>query len=336
MPPAEISVIVVNYGTADLAIEAVESVLSRRHGGRAVDVHLVDNASPGGDAARLAEAHATRGWGDRVTLYPETENHGFGRGNNLVFAALARRETPPRYVMLLNPDARLENEALEILAGFLDSHPTVAAAGAGISKPDGTPVTSAFRFPSAAWEFAAAVNFGPITRLFSAREVPLPPDHPAGRVDWVSGAAVMFRWDAVTAVGGFDPTFFLYFEEVDLMRRLARAGRETWSLPQARVAHAEGAATDVRSHDPVRRRQPRYWYESWRHYYSKHHGRLGALLAALGWLAGAALNGMIAPLRGQRLAAPRLFFRDFPGLVVLPLLRASPRAAGSEQGGNGP
>lgn len=320
MPPAEISVIVVNYGTADLAIEAVESVLSRRHGGRAVDLHLVDNASPGGDAARLAEAHAARGWGDRVTLYPETENHGFGRGNNLVFAALARRETPPRYVMLLNPDARLENEALEILAGFLDTHPTVAAAGAGISLPDGTKVTAAFRFPSAIWEFAAAVHFGPITRLFAAHEVALRPDQPKGPVDWVAGAAVMFRREALAAADGFDPDFFLYFEEVELMHRLRTAGGEIWYLPEARVIHIEGAATKVRSHDRAYRRKPNYWYESWRLYYLKAYGRTGALCAATGWLAGAALNGMIARIRGKPPAAPQAFLKDFTSNILWPLL----------------
>ncbi len=115
-----ISVIVVNYGTADLAIAAVESVLASAVAGYRVDVHLVDNASPGGDAAQLAEAARARGWGARVTLYPETTNHGFGRGNNLVLRALAARPVPPRYVFLLNPDAQLQNDVIPILADYLE------------------------------------------------------------------------------------------------------------------------------------------------------------------------------------------------------------------------
>ena len=324
--PAQISVIVVNYGTAELAIAAVDSVLERRHGGRAVDMHLVDNASPGGDAARLAAAHAERGWGARVTLYPETVNHGFGRGNNLVLRALAARPVPPVHVMLLNPDARLDNEAIDILAGFLDGHPAAVAAGAGIALPDGTPATAAFRFPSAAWDFAAAVNLGPVTRLFSRFSVPLPPGQPRGRVDWVAGAAVMFRRESLAALGGFDPAFFLYFEEVELMHRLKAAGGEIWYLPEARVVHVEGASTAVRSGD-ARRRRPGYWYESWLHYHRKTQGRAGALAAALCWLAGAALNGAVAPLRGQAPAAPRGFFGDFTGRVLLPLLGVRRRGA---------
>ena len=62
---ADIAVIVVNYAAADLAVAAVQSVLDRGHPGHRVRVHVVDNASPGDDAARLARAAAERGWGDR-------------------------------------------------------------------------------------------------------------------------------------------------------------------------------------------------------------------------------------------------------------------------------
>ena len=124
-------------------------MLGRDHGGRTVEVHLVDNASPGDDAARLAAAHAKHGWNGRVTLHLEDVNHGFGRGNNLVLEKLAARATPPDKVMLLNPDARLENEAIAILADFLDAHPRAGLAGrADRAGPAEIPVSSAFRFHS--------------------------------------------------------------------------------------------------------------------------------------------------------------------------------------------
>ena len=108
-----VAVVIVNYGTADLTIAAVRSVLTRDHGGRPVEVHVVDNASPGDDAARLAGV-----FGDEasVTLWPETVNHGFGGGNNVALRALLAREMPPDYVFLLNPDARLDNEAIDRLS----------------------------------------------------------------------------------------------------------------------------------------------------------------------------------------------------------------------------
>jgi GT2 family glycosyltransferase len=322
-----VAVVIVNYGTAELAADAVDSVLARRHGGRTVEVHLVDNASPGGDAARLSAAHAERGWGDRVRLWPEPENHGFGRGNNVVLRHLAAAAAPPAYVFLLNPDARLKNEAIAILADTLDARPRAAFAGARIEKPDGTAVSAAFRFPSPAGEFVRALGFGPVSRLVPRAQVPLPPDTPEGPVDWVAGAAVLMRFAAIRDLGFFDPAYFLYYEEVDLMHRAARAGWETLYVPRAEAVHAEGAATGVRSGDPRPSRRPSYWYRSWRTYFTAAYGRPGAAAAALGWTSGALLNHALALLPGRRPSAPRGFFRDFWQIVGRPLvgLNESPR-----------
>ncbi|SFR19370.1 glycosyltransferase family 2 protein [Poseidonocella sedimentorum] len=317
---AEISVIIVNYGTADLTIESAQSVLGHDHGGRRVDVHIVDNASPGDDAARLEAAFGGPEHAGRVTLYLEPDNHGFGRGNNLVIRALAERPTPPAFVFLLNPDARLDNEAVDILASALEAEPRAGAAGAGIALPSGEAVTAAFRFPSAAGEFSRALNFGPVDRLLNRARVALPPDHPEGPVDWVAGAAVMFRWSVLEELEGFDPAFFLYFEEVELMHRIARAGYQTLYVPRAQVIHAEGAATQVRSGEARSRPRPAYWYHSWRHYYAKTYGRAGALLAALSWMLGAALNRGLAALRRQVPRAPQRFFGDMTREVLRPLI----------------
>jgi N-acetylglucosaminyl-diphospho-decaprenol L-rhamnosyltransferase len=315
-----IAVIVVNYGTADLAVEAVQSVLSHSHGGRCVTVHLVDNASPGEDAQRLAAAHAARGWKDGVTLWPETENHGFGRGNNVVLEALAAQETPPDAVFLLNPDARLENEAIDILATALEADRRAAAAGAGVRRPDHAPVTAAFRFPGLANEVARTANLGLLHRLWQHRRVPLPPDQPAGAVDWVSGAAVMFRFEPLQQAGFFDPGFFLYYEEVDLMRRLRATGWRILYAPQAHVIHEEGAATGQFAGQAGRQRDPAYLYQSWAHYFARAHGRAGALgIALLMWPA-ALVNIVHRRLRGRAPTLPKSFFADHWRYVIRPLL----------------
>lgn len=317
---SNIAVVIVNYGAADLTTDAVESVLVRHHGGRRVELHVVDNASPGNDAAVLAARHAERGWGDRVKLWLENSNLGFGRGNNLVLKALGERADPPDYVFFLNPDAELDNEALAILADRLDATPAAAVAGAAVSLPTGQPVTAAFRFPSARSEFAQAANFGPVTRIFRSDLVPLPPGHPDGPVDWVVGAAMMIRFRVLHDLGGFDPDFFLYYEEVELMWRIRRQGHEVLYVPAATVRHAEGMTTNVKSGQPSRQGRPAYWYESWRLYHLKTGGRGGAIRAGICWMAGAALNVPLAVLRGQQLQMPSRFFRDFSRLVMKPLL----------------
>ncbi|TDX22226.1 glycosyltransferase family 2 protein [Rhodovulum visakhapatnamense] len=319
-----IAVIIVNYNAAGLAIEGVESVRARTHGGRTVEIHLVDNASPDGSAEILQRAHADRGWGREVTLYLEAENHGFGRGNNIVLETLAARTDPPDYVFLLNPDARLENETLAILADFLDAHPGAAFAGASVTNPGAeapVPASAAFRFPSLPATFGAAVNFGPITRLFARWTVALPADIPTRRVDWVSGAGVMARRHVFQETGNFDPYYFLYFEEVDLMRACVEAGWEGWYVAEARILHVEGASTDVQSRTAAQRpRKPAYWYDSWQHYFVKAHGRPYALATGLAWILGASMNHAITRLRGRTPIAPAHFFRDFWAMGLRPVL----------------
>lgn len=318
---AEIAVIIVNYGTWELALDAVESVLARDHGGRSVEVHLVDNASPGGDADKIAAEIAARCWQDRIQFHPEAENHGFGRGNNVVLKALAARETQPRYVFLLNPDAALDNETLAILADFLDAHPRVGMAGASIRMPgeDGL-VTAAFRFPGILSSFENAASVGLLSRVLRRHMVSLPTDGGTTRVDWVSGAAVMARFDTLVELDFFDSAFFLYFEEVDLMRRAARAGWECWYVPEARALHTEGAATGVRSAESRRKRRPDYWYESWRHYFASNHGRAYAFATGLGWMAGCVLNLAFSILRRRPHSVPQHLFRDLWRTGMKPLL----------------
>jgi GT2 family glycosyltransferase len=320
---ADVSVIIVNYGTADLALEAAASVLDRA-ADRVRDIHIVDNNSPRvapeTDAQRIARAIADRGWGDRVKLHAEGANHGFGRGNNLVIRALAAGATPPDKVFLLNPDARLDNGAVTILAQFLEDHPKAGAVGARIDKPGQGPVTAAFRFPGVISTFSDAVCFGPLSRLCARWQVPLAPDLETTRVDWVSGAAVMFRMAALRDAGMFDPEFFLYYEEVDLMRQLALKGWETWHVAEARAIHAEGVATGVQSGQTKRRRLPAYWYHSWQYYLRKNHGRPAALLACLAWAGGALLNNPISWLRGRPPAAPLHLFADLWAHALRPLL----------------
>lgn len=323
-----IAVIIVNYGTADLALDGVASVLERDHGGRAVEVHLVDNASPNGDGAKIAAEIAARGWQDRLSFYPETENHGFGRGNNVVLHRLAARADPPDYVFLLNPDAALQNETLAVMADFLDAHQDVAMAGARAENPgDPAPVTAAFRFPGLASTFAAAISFGPVSRFFRHHEVALGPDIASGPVDWVSGASVMARFAVWRDLGFFDPEYFLYYEEVDLMLRTQRAGWGCWYLTEARIVHIEGASTEVRSAETARRRRPAYLYHSWQYYFSHNHGRAYALATAGAWMLGAALNYGLSVLRRKTPAAPLHFFGDFWAYSLRPLLGMTPKGA---------
>lgn len=318
-----IAVIIVNYGTADLVIAGVNSVRACPHGGRDISVHVVDNASPDDSADVLRAAYEAHGWQDCVTLYMETENHGFGRGNNVALHALAAQDTPPDAAFLLNPDAHIKPGAVDILARALENDPAVGFVGAAITHPDGTAMTAAFRFPSVISQFSDTLSFGPIARLCQRWTVPLPPDHPEGPVDWVSGAAVMGRFSALEELQFFDPGFFLYYEEVDLMHRAARAGWRTMYVPQAHIVHKEGEATGFADQQARAVALPAYHYQSWAHYMGKTHRRPVALAMAMARLIGALGNVTISKLRRRHNTIPQNFFSDFWGLCVKPLLKGT-------------
>lgn len=105
------------------------------------------------------------------------------------------------------------------------------------------------------------------------------------------------------------------------MWRLGQAGWECWYVPEARILHEEGAATEIRSADRARRRRPDYWYESRRLFLLKTGSRGRAVLGALTVTGGALLNHLISALRRQPPRLPLHFLADHTRLVLRPLLR---------------
>jgi len=281
-----IAIVIVNYRTADLAIDCVRSLRDERAEFPDLHVMLIDGGSADGSAEQMAAALA--GDSDWVSILPLPVNGGFAYANNQGLLALAEDGKLPRYVLLLNPDARVRRGALAKLVRLLDDKPRAGAVGARLEHEDGVEQGSAFPFPSIPREFSNTARTGFLSRLFGHENTIVSSDH-ACLAPWVTGAAVAIRTEALSEVGLFDDGFFLYFEETELMHRLARADWEIWHEPAARVVHLAGRATNIR--DPATgrllpKRLPRYWYDSHRRYFVRTAGKATAVLAGLAWLAG--------------------------------------------------
>lgn len=322
LPQHDIGVVIVNYNSATLTSRAVESIFEQISDASGVHVHIVDNASPDGGAAKLRDTIAARGWGGRVSLYEEARNHGFGRGNNVALAAMAGMAQRPQKVLFLNPDARLKTDVIARLSACLERHPDAAIAGGAMTDEGGDVATAAFRFPNLAGLFGDAVNFGPISRRFASKRVPIEPaPKQEVDVDWVTGAVFMARLDAIESVGFFDPAYFLYFEEVDLMKAIRTKGWRIVHAPDAVVEHIGGAVTEQSAE---RGRRPAYWYDSWTWYFLSNHGRLYTACASTLWLIGAAMDAVFSTLRGRTPRYPERFFRDFLAISVRRQLGGGP------------
>src|SRR5277367_5597369 len=93
----------------------------------------------------------------------------------------------------------------------------------------------------------------------------------AHRTDWVNGASMMVRREVFDSIGLMDEKFFLYYEETDFCLRALEAGWPTWTVPSSRVVHLEGQSTGATGAIAKRKRVPKYWFDSRRRYFRKHH-----------------------------------------------------------------
>jgi GT2 family glycosyltransferase len=245
---------------------------------------VVDNGSGDGSLARIAAAIEAEGWGGWARAVDAGGNRGFSAGNNVGLRLLLADPAPPAWLLLLNPDTVVQPGALPALLARGAAGPRIGIVGSRLEGPDGTPLWSSFPFPSPVFELDRGLRLGLLTdRLARGRPAALP--QVPCRVDWVSGACLLVRRELLDAIGLMDEGYFLYYEEVDLCRRAARAGWECWYEPAARVVHLEGQSTGVSSRDSTGRTS-RWLLESRRRYLVKHLGLARAALADLAWLGG--------------------------------------------------
>jgi N-acetylglucosaminyl-diphospho-decaprenol L-rhamnosyltransferase len=208
--------IVVNYRTEELTVGAVHSLL---HEPEIADVVVIDNGSSQQSSHSL-QSNLPK---DRVSVVSSKQNIGFGRGVNL-----GVEHTSRPFIFLLNSDAVVEPGALANLVRRLNDEPATAVAAPIIQSPDGgSQVDSHGAFPSLR------------TMLLRTNRC----DSDQSRPDWVSGVAMLVRREAFEQVGGFDPEFHMYFEDVDLCRRLRAKNWDIVRVPEARVVHASGASS---------------------------------------------------------------------------------------------
>jgi hypothetical protein len=267
----DVSIVVVSWNTRDALARCLASV-DAATSGLAVETVVVDNASADGSAAMV------RARFPHVRLLVNDANVGFGRACNQGVAA-GRGRT----VLLLNSDCELGPGALAVLAAALDADAALGAVFPRLVNPDGTLQPSVHaRLPSP-WSYLPDVLFGGSLRHALYRAAALKPwllraqlrrHARAHDVAWGGAACVLVRRAAFEAVGGFDPRFFMYMEDVDLCARLARAGYRLRYRPEATVRHHWGVSA---AKDPAA--MIRHAYASRIAYFAKHHPGWRAALA---------------------------------------------------------
>jgi GT2 family glycosyltransferase len=313
--PYAVSVIVVSFNTRDLLRECLQSILAecaRLPQGLSAEVLVVDNASGDGSPEMVAREFSTSRIPVRLIRSPV--NLGFGAANNL-----ALNKAEGRYPVLLNSDAFFHPGALRLAAEHMDANPDAGIGGARQVGRDGSWQPSARSFHSI-WH-AALVLTGlsarfPRSRIFGAPDRTWADPLQPARVDWVPGSFLILRREALLKTGLFDPAFFLYYEEVDLCRRMKAAGYRVYYWPDIVVTHIGGESS--RQLPSLKFSESDLQVVLWRMrstllYYRKHHGAkvwlarwLEEFLYTLRWLRN--LRSSI-PARRERAQEARLLIR---------------------------
>jgi GT2 family glycosyltransferase len=234
----DVSIIVVNYNTAQIVHECIASVL--RQVGIEFEVVVVDNASSDNSAAVLTPLRS-----DTIQILLNRENIGFGRANNQAF-----KHSRGRYIFLLNPDAvLLEPYDLQRLVAFMDENSRCGLSGTRILKEKVGQESYPFMYYPGEKSLQQKLQWLP------------------GNIAWVLGASMIIRREVYVAVHGFDEDYFLYAEEADLCLRIRQRGFIIDQCQHVAVKHIGGISESTAPIEHVQRKKQAALYL----FYKKHY-----------------------------------------------------------------
>jgi hypothetical protein len=312
------SVVVVSFNTRDLLRECLTSLreeCARLPEGLSAEILVVDNASRDGSADMVAAEFS--GPGVPVRLIRSDVNLGFGVANNRAIEA-----AQGRYLVLLNSDAFFHSGALARAIAHMEADPSAGVGGARLVGRDGDWQPAARMFPSIlrdAFVLTGLASRFPRSRFFSAAERTWADPGVPAEVDWVTGAFMILRREALDKAGLFDPAFFLYCEEVDLCRRIKDAGFHVRYWPDIVITHLHGESSRQVNAQVFSENESQVvlWrMRSTLLYYCKHHG-------AKAWLARWLEEGLYSLrfLRNRFSPSPARRERARQAAMLLRLLR---------------
>ncbi len=263
MANTDLAVVILSWNTKALTLACLRSLHAEqpRYSRR---IFVVDNGSGDGSADAVAAEFP------QVSLLRNATNRGYAEGNNQG-AKAAMSEFAPEYVVLLNSDTEPHAGALDQCLDFLRSHQDYGAVAPRLINPDGSVQRACKAFPGLGTALCYDTIFGkfwPGSRV-EKNYLMQPFDHLHSRdVDQPPGACFMMRMQEYLDMGGLDQDLYLFFNDVDLCKRLWQKGRKVHYLAEAQVMHHEGASTRGRQDFVV------VWHRNRMSFYEKHYGAM--------------------------------------------------------------
>lgn len=229
----ELSIIYVNFNTADQVMAAVKSV---RRNTKGIDYEIIVADNNSQKDANLQALIDDEG----LKVVRLDDNYGFGKANNA-----GVRESTGEYIFLLNPDTICHDNSIKLLFDKLKADPTIGIISPNLINADSKP-THAFR--RAGDGILTEINFalfGLPYRFIYGRNFEYNHTGKQIEVAYACGAAMMMKRETFDKVGGFDENFFMYYEDQDLCNRIKKTGLKIVNEPQAIIQHLEGTSISV-------------------------------------------------------------------------------------------
>lgn len=226
-----ISVIILNYRSPQLTVQCVQK-LQEQSIADAMEILVVDNHSEDDSIGVLR--NRLSGY-KNVRIIEVPTNRGYGKGNNFG-AGYANGE----YILIMNPDNQPEASALERMIAVLEEDEEIGILAPKLIYPDGAVRESAVRFPTFLDMFLKRTVFQHLFPRRLDRYLQRSKDPEIMRdTDWVHGACLLLRRSIFEELGGFDPRFFMFFEDIDLCKRCWELGKRVVYIPEIHVADRE-------------------------------------------------------------------------------------------------
>lgn len=248
------SLIIVNYNTAQLLKNCLDSIF-KSFNDNDFEVIIVDNNSKD-DSLKKIEI-----FGDKIKIIKNNKNYGFGRANN-IGAKIAKGE----YLFFLNSDTIINNDILGIISETFSQDRKIAVLSPKLILKNGLEQKHAYgNFPGILNIIFGKAGDLKINSKPSEKKPELNPD-------WVSGAAMIIRKEIFDKIGGFDENFFMYFEDIDICKRVKDIEYEVLYLKQASLIHLGGGSQKKFSKTKIE------YYKSQDYFFKKHYGFFSMLL----------------------------------------------------------
>lgn len=272
----DVSIIIVNYRSAQMVIDCVHSVFDNTTGLK-YEIIIVDNASGDDSVEKLEET-----FGRKITVISSPQNLGFGKANNL-----GAKKAAGQYLFLLNPDTLIIDNSILLLYKYIKDCKKIGVVGGNLYSPYMKPLPSyCMEFDGldtekkkASWkEIIRAKIRQKLDNKLKKGTVQFNQEfnysNEPKQVAYIFGADMMMKKSLFEELQGFDPDFFMYCEEEELSWRITEKGYSIMNLPESKIIHLEGAT--LKNKDEFSERQFRMRMNGTLTYFWKRYGLEGA------------------------------------------------------------